>query len=254
MKRRLAVLKLSLVFSLLMLWAVPAPPAASQDQTLTGWFTFIVADYPSDTGLASETTYFLTEDSGERNELLIDVELMQPLGGPVALNRKRVTVVGEWEDGGPDDPERFSVHSIELAPLPSTTSPGRTFAPDVFPDEPPPPGAVLPATEDDSHLRGAQAWVTILCRFADATDETPYLVEHYETIMEGLDPLLARGVIRQYQFDRQRRGGLVQPAPTLGVLRVWYGRCGPRRTARRLHCRRRCKCFLPGFCWDQLGL
>ena len=188
MNRGRAVCKLALVFFLPGMWAIRTPPVYAQNQTLTGWFSFTVADYPTESGLAAEITYTLTEDSGTRHELLIDSELMQPLGGPVTLNRKRVTVEGAWEDGGPDDPGRFSVHSIELAPLPSTASPGRPFAPDVFPDEPPPPGAVLPATEDDSHLRGAQAWVTILCRFADATDETPYPVEHYETIMEGLDP------------------------------------------------------------------
>ena len=76
------------------------PLAEAQQATLTGWFTFIVADSPSEAGLTSETTYFLTEDSGERYELLIDIELMQPLGGPVSLNRKRVAVTGEWEQSG----------------------------------------------------------------------------------------------------------------------------------------------------------
>ena len=121
MKRRLAVLKRSLVFSLLGALAVFTPPVHAQDQTLTGWFTFIVADYPSDSGLTSETTYFLTEDSGTRHELLIDIELMQPLGGSVVLNRRRVTVEGEWGR----DPGRFRVRSIELSPSPSTALPDR---------------------------------------------------------------------------------------------------------------------------------
>ena len=92
--------KIRLVLFLLGIWAVPAPPAAAQDETLTGWFSFTVADYPTESGLASEITYELTEDSGERHELLIDIELMQPLGGPMALNRKWVTVMGEWEEVG----------------------------------------------------------------------------------------------------------------------------------------------------------
>ena len=33
-------------------------------------------------------------------------------------------------------------------------------APDVFPGAPPPPGAALPAGDDRSHRRGAQAWLT----------------------------------------------------------------------------------------------
>ena len=184
--RRPAVRKLSLVFSLL--WAVSAPPATAQDETLTGWFTFIVADYPPESGLASEITYTLTEDSGERHELLVDTELMQPLGGPVALNRKRVTVVGEWEEVGPDATEKFRVSSIELAPSPSTASPGGTFAPDVFPDDPPPPRAALPDAEADCRRCGPQVWVTILCRFADATDVTPYPVSYYEQLMGSSYP------------------------------------------------------------------
>ena len=181
-------LKLSLILLLLGMWAAGASPATAQSQTLTGWFSFIVADYPPESGLAPEITYTLTEDSGARHELLIDIALMQPLGGPMALNRQRVTVEGEWEEVGPEATEKFRVSFIALAPSPSAASPGGTLAPDVFPAEPPPPGAALPAVDDRRHLRGSQAWVTILCRFADATDETPYPVEYYETIMEGLDP------------------------------------------------------------------
>ncbi len=57
--------KLSLILLLLGVWAVSAPPATAQDETLTGWFTFIVANYPPESGLAPQITYTLTEDSGE---------------------------------------------------------------------------------------------------------------------------------------------------------------------------------------------
>ena len=156
-------------------------------QTLTGWFSFTVADYPTESGLAAEITYTLTEDSGTRHELLIAIELMQPLGGPVTLNRKRVTVEGEWEH----DPVRFRVRSIELPASPSTAAPGRPFASDVSPDEPPPPRSALPAATTNSRARSSQAWVTILCRFADATDVTPYPVNFYEGMMGASYPGLA---------------------------------------------------------------
>ena len=184
MNRCRAVFTLALVFSLLGVWAVSAPPAAAQDETLTGWFSFTVADYPSESGLTAEITYTLTEDSGTRHELLIDIELMRPLGGPVTLNRKRVTVEGEWKH----DPVRFRVHSIELAASPSTAAPRRTFASDLSPDEPPPSRSVLPAAGRDTHVRGSQAWVTILCRFADATDVTPYPISFYEGMMGASYP------------------------------------------------------------------
>ena len=274
MNRRLAVFNLAFVLFLL-----GAGGTTAQDQTLTGWFSFTVADYPPESGLASEITYALTEDSDARHELLIDIELMQPLGGPMALNRTRVTVEGEWEQVGPDDLEQFQVHSIELAVSPSTTSPGRTFAPDLSPDETStfvlpntnaveleplacgledslasegtqdttiffdnqtnetryvywldfagqrvlyatlqPGGSVTQQThaghvwmitDGDGHclsiyeaiaepgkvtlcckepLSGSQAWVTILCRFADATNITPHPVSFYEKLTESPYP------------------------------------------------------------------
>ena len=187
MNCRLAAYKLALVFFLLGVWAVSAPPAPAQAAPLTGWFSFTVADYPTESGLAAEITYTLTEDSGARHELLVAIELMEPLGGPVTLNRKRVTVEGEWEP----DPVRFRVRSIELAASPSTVLPGGTFAADVSPDEPPSPRSALPAARRDTHVRSSQAWVTILCRFADATDVTPYPVNFYGEMMGASYPGLA---------------------------------------------------------------
>ena len=256
-------LKLSLVFSLLGALAVFAPPVHAQQQALTGWFTFIVADYPSASGLVSETTYFLTEDSGERYELLIDAELMRPLGGPVALNRKRVAVEGEREAVGSTAIEQFRVDFIELAvsldgPLHlqqnlaaaltntdavelealdcsledslvssgaqdttiffdnqtneirdiywvdftgqrewyGTLRPGERYTQQTY------AGHVWMIQDRDGHCLSlyeaitapgkvtlcckeprSQAWVTILCRFGDATHITPHPVSHYEKLM-----------------------------------------------------------------------
>ena len=177
-------IQISLILFLLGIWAVPAPLATAQDDTLTGWFTFIVADYPSEDGLVSETTYILTEDSGARHELLIDIDLMRPLGGPVALNRKRVTVEGEWEQSGAAT-EKFRVSSIELA-----VSLDESSALEASPDEAATLHTTSQAAVTDSHVRGSQAWVTILCRFGDATDVTPHPVSHYEGLMGSSEPQL----------------------------------------------------------------
>ena len=171
-------LKIHLVLFLLGVWSILAPPVHAQPQTLTGWFSFTVADYPTESGLVSETTYSLTEDSGERHELLIDIDLMRPLGGPVALNRKRVTVEGEWEPGGAAATEQFRVSSIELAAVSDGTA-----AFDSSQDRPPPLASSLHA-----QVTGSQAWVTILCRFADAPAVTPYPVRHYERLMGASYP------------------------------------------------------------------
>ena len=191
MNRRRAVSKPALVFFLLGVWAIRTPLVMAQAATLTGWFSFTVADYPSESGLAAEIIYTLTEDSGTRHELLIDIELMQPLGGPVTLNRKRVTVEGEWEQ----DPVRFRVRSIELAASPSTAAPGRPFASDVSPDEhstlQQEMAAVLPNTNVAELEPRSQAWVTILCRFGDATNVTPHPVSYYENLMGASEPGLA---------------------------------------------------------------
>ena len=155
--------------------ALSAQPTAAQQQTLTGWFTITVADYLTESGLVSETTYALTEDSGERHELLIAIDLMRPLGGPVAVNRKRVTVVGEWEQGSSDAPARFRTSAIQLEPLGSESAPLE--------------GAyrALQATSQTA-VTGSQPWVTILCRFADARNVTPHPASYYERLMESSYP------------------------------------------------------------------
>ncbi|MCE2484970.1 MAG: hypothetical protein J4F42_05620 [Desulfurellaceae bacterium] len=119
----------------------------------------------------------MTEDSGERHELLIEAELMRPLGGPVALSRKRVTVVGEWEAVGPNAPAQLWVYSIRL-----DSSESKRTTPD---------GAyqALQAPSQET-VTGSQAWVTILCRFADATDFTPHSVSYYEDLFGSIYPAL----------------------------------------------------------------
>ena len=210
MNRMLSVFKLSLVLSLLGAWTVFAPPVHAQHQTLTGWFTITVADYPTESGLAPEMTYALTEDSGERHELLIDIALMKPLGGPVALNRKRVTVVGAWEQSGAAATEKFRVSSIELAASPEETS--------VL--ESSPDGTSALQTTSQAVVTGSQAWVTILCRFADATTVTPYPVSYYEQLMGSSYPGLEH-------YWREVSDGNI---PDLGgsVVVGWYNLPRPR--------------------------
>ena len=124
-----------MVLFLLGTWALSAQPAAAQQQTLTGWFSITVADYPPESDLAADTTYGLTDAYDQYHDLLIDIELLEPLGGPMALNHRRVTVMGEWEQVGPDATAQFRVYSIDLDESPSTASSRRTLAPDLSLDE-----------------------------------------------------------------------------------------------------------------------
>ncbi len=175
-----ASVKIGVVLFLLGAGIVSPPLATAQPQTLTGWFSITVADYPLESGLASEITYGLTDDQGEYHELLIDQELMKPLGGPVALNRKRVTVEGHYAETLSDAPAKFWVRSIRLA-----TPRSGAAAPEASSD-----GTPKLHTTSQAAVTGSQAWVTILCRFGDATAVTPYPVSHYEQMMGSSYPAL----------------------------------------------------------------
>ena len=65
---------------------VASPLAEAEEVSLSGWFTVIWND---------RTRYFLSDDQGLWTELLLEEEMVKPLGGPLAVNRKRVKIVGE---------------------------------------------------------------------------------------------------------------------------------------------------------------
>lgn len=54
--------------------------------TLTGWFTTVWGASPR---------YWITDDQGQRAEILLAEELARPLGGPQAFDRRRVRLTGE---------------------------------------------------------------------------------------------------------------------------------------------------------------
>jgi hypothetical protein len=62
-----------------------SPPGKAQEVSLSEWFTVIWNDEPH---------YFPTDDQGRWTELLLDGEMTKPFVGPLALNHKRVRVVG----------------------------------------------------------------------------------------------------------------------------------------------------------------
>lgn len=71
------------------------PPAADADSSLTiqGWLTIVWND---------QAHFFLTDDEGNTHELLLDESLTGPLGGPLALDRKRVAVTAVVVKDRPD--------------------------------------------------------------------------------------------------------------------------------------------------------
>jgi hypothetical protein len=95
--------------------------------------------------------YMLIDDRGQSTQLLLTEELVRPLGGILALNRQRVTVMGEWRSisaqiaGG----RILRVISIRLGS-----------------------GAKAPTAAADVSVIGPQPFVTILCKFSDVAAES----------------------------------------------------------------------------------
>lgn len=66
---------------------IAAPTQSPNIVTITGWFTTVWNGEPH---------YSITDDQGQTTRILLDVELAKPFGGPLELDRKRVTVTGEF--------------------------------------------------------------------------------------------------------------------------------------------------------------
>ena len=83
--------------------AVAFETQPSMQITITGWFTTI---------WDGEPLYSITDDQGQTTQLLLDDETAKPLGGPLELDRKRVTIVGEIIS---DSPRTVRVLSVQFA-------------------------------------------------------------------------------------------------------------------------------------------
>jgi hypothetical protein len=78
-------------------------PTSLKQVTITGWFTTIWNGKPH---------YSITDDQGQVTQLLLDDETAKPLGGPLELDRKRITMVGEIIS---DSPRIVRVLSVQFA-------------------------------------------------------------------------------------------------------------------------------------------
>jgi len=83
---------------------IPPPTSEPNLITVTGWFTTI---------WNGEAHYSITNDQGQTFKLQLDEELTKPLGGPLELDRKRVTITGELIS---EKPATIHVLSIQFAP------------------------------------------------------------------------------------------------------------------------------------------
>jgi hypothetical protein len=79
-----------------------SPTPSSEILKLQGWLSIVWNDEPH---------FFLTLDDGRTVEVLLDEQLTQPLGGPLALDRSRVIVLAVVS---PDAPGVLQAISIEM--------------------------------------------------------------------------------------------------------------------------------------------
>jgi hypothetical protein len=168
--RTLTFLGLGGVLSLL------TPHAAqAQNLSLSGWFHVIWADPLAGATDEPGPRYVVVDDQERWTEIVLDEKQVRALGGPLALNHKRVTIAGEWERNLPGSREGLSVHQrrfhvgdLQVEPhvgAPLATSQAASFA-----------------------VAGSQPWATILCRFGDSVNPPAWPKEYFAGLLAGVYP------------------------------------------------------------------
>jgi hypothetical protein len=138
------------------------PLVSAEEQILTGWLHAVAIHRPGD---ADVTEYWLTDDQGARVALLIDAALLARHGGVSGLDRQRVTVQGRATPAPRGSAPAIAVLSIEVAASPS------------------PEARVSALTAPAGSV--SRPWVTVLCRFGDATGVTPHDVAWFEGLVNS---------------------------------------------------------------------
>lgn len=76
------------------------PPGAPGAALLTGWLSVVWVDGPAQKHGAPSPLFFLTDDRGRRTQIDFDEPAVQLLGGPLALNGRRLHLSGDYLDTG----------------------------------------------------------------------------------------------------------------------------------------------------------
>lgn len=130
-------------------------------ETLSGVLTTVYEDPRPGSGEEADVEYTLTEDSGQKTELLVD-------GGDVEGEKGGLTAL---------DGERVEVEAAE-APGPAVE------VQEISPDQPAPTDRVVAQAAAQV---GSRPTATILCRFSDIAD-LPRQKAHFETLMGSTRP------------------------------------------------------------------
>ncbi len=153
------------ILLLIVTWAVGTEPAAAQQVSSSGWFHVIWGDPSPPAATGAGPTYLLVDEQGRWTQLLLDESIARPFGGPLAFDRKRVSILGEVvspPDGGlRTEPARLvEVRWISFERAADAAAPFSASA-----------------------VSGPQPWVSILCRFGDSPGVTPHPQSWFQTLM-----------------------------------------------------------------------
>ena len=174
MKTRRSLILILLV-TLLMAVTYPSPTSAIRNQhpeqsegqktkiespqSISGLFLVLWDDPQPGELPSSGPAYFLHDDAGRSIQLFLSADLLRAHGGVLALDRRRITVTGQWLSN-----QAIAVQSVQLDPTVGRASP--------------------------NDIVGPQPWVSVLCKFADVPAEphdVSYFVGMYGSTYPGLD-------------------------------------------------------------------
>ncbi|MFN8525575.1 MAG: hypothetical protein U0821_20960 [Chloroflexota bacterium] len=171
------------------------PPANAR---ATGWLNLIWGDGQPGSGVALPPVAHVIQDDGTVHTLHVDPALLSGQGGLRAFDRQRVTVEGAWTTHAPGRFGSPSGQVLEVSSLRSESGPTRSA----------------------TRLAGSRAWVSILCRFADATSTTPRDPGYVSGLVSGASyPSLDN-------YWRENSGGLVDLNGS--AVAGWYNLPQPR--------------------------
>jgi M6 family metalloprotease-like protein len=148
-------------------------PERARMETLSGTFHILWGDPHPDSGGNAKTETVLVDDQGRQTKLSLEEGQTKPLGGPLALNGKRVKVQGTRNTGinvpGTEQTDdRVRVVSIQF--------------------EQPEDAAKAAAGILEPAVSQSKPVVSILCRFADSPDVTPHEKPWFEPLMGTSEP------------------------------------------------------------------
>lgn len=132
-------------------------------ESLSGTLSVIWADTFNGGNVTASVRYVLVTDEGRWINLQIDDNEVARLGGPPAMDRRRVRVTGNRVMKL--DPEAFSAETFNAENIELESAANVTNA-----------------------ISGTQKWATILCRFGDSTAITPKPLSHFQTLMGSSYP------------------------------------------------------------------